>query len=295
MKVNSILWVVISCVLSNCSKVIEYELPYPGDQLVVYGLLTPDEAVRIRLTHTVAPLGSHPKDLSVAGAEVKLYENAHPLETLEYAQNGIYRSPSGFRPQTGQLYSLTIRAAGFPELSTDAIEIPSQIPIDSYNLVDSALIALNEGLSAAQLNISFTDPAAVNYYELVVETCLNMTDCEVGGNQWLLDIPETEQQRCGFAWDRNLYFKDICINDTPFTLKLGLETSTFTRSGPMKFKQVLIELRHINRSYYEYLKTHLQPEDFELAFTEPQLLYSNVKGGYGMLGAYSKSRLLIDL
>jgi hypothetical protein len=40
-----------------------------------------------------------------------------------------------------------------------------------------------------------------------------------------------------------------------------------------------------SESYFRYYELINQPEDIELAFSEPKPSYSNVQGGYGLLGA----------
>lgn len=55
--------------------------------------------------------------------------------------------------------------------------------------------------------------------------------------------------------------------------------------------QVVLSLRKINLSYYEYAKTGYQEEGFLQMFAGQRNQYSNIQGGYGIWAAYSEAKV----
>lgn len=59
--------------------------------------------------------------------------------------------------------------------------------------------------------------------------------------------------------------------------------------------ELVIQLHSVSESYYKYLKTKsVGTEGFEM-FSEPVQIFSNVKGGIGVLGSYAIKRYSIEI
>ncbi|KAB7727252.1 DUF4249 family protein [Rudanella paleaurantiibacter] len=62
-----------------------------------------------------------------------------------------------------------------------------------------------------------------------------------------------------------------------------------------KVDQLRVSLIRANRGYFEYNRAFNANEGFLQAFQPPQVRYSNVKGGYGIILSYNSDTVTIRL
>ena len=257
--------------LMGCEKPLGYELPYEGDRLVVIGLLDPAEEITIHVSRTTSPVGPRPDSLTLDGALVKLFEDNGPPDTLLYKE------------------------AGYPDVSSAAVEIPDSVPIDGFSFQDSSLRGFNEG-AAGQVDFTFTDPPGRgDHYRIKMTAIRDSIRGRV--NFWRLGQAFAERDPCYYYYGAAIYLTDACFTASAQTLYLGLET---VFSNPDDFREILkpkrIELRleTLTADYYEHLRSLSQPTGFEHAFIDPSPLHGNVTGGYGVLGAVNTTVVTIE-
>jgi hypothetical protein len=95
-------------------------------------------------------------------------------------------------------------------------------------------------------------------------------------------------------------FSDDIFNGKTYTLKFSTneETDHFfsinglsAYSGNILRNKVYISLQSISREYYQYLKTRSASKATNY-FSEPVQVYTNIKGGIGILGSYTSSNIV---
>jgi hypothetical protein len=104
----------------------------------------------------------------------------------------------------------------------------------------------------------------------------------------------------GFLGNGNEFnLSDICFNGNAYTVNISVELrgSVIINNQFLQVdaQQVVVRLRNISSNYYKHLESSYQPEGIELAFSGQNILYSNVKGGFGILAAYNEQKIIINL
>lgn len=298
----------------SCSKELDYELPYLGDKLVINGILTPSQVISLRVSKT-APVSSNLSDnLGIDNAMVALYEGGVFLENLISVDTGTYISPSAYKPVAGKSYFVRVSAAGFPDVETMPEKVPLPVTIDKYDFQEAIKSRLNEYNPTRKLMLAFTDdPAQEDYYSIEVQGYYQ--GYRVAHNVYYLDKPMDADDPCGFlSSGGNLRsggsilqynLTDICFNGNTYRVNFGVETRGFPQDGYLEkypdfccdvdIDLITVSMKKVSKIYSEYLKTGNQPEGFFLAFMEPNVMHSNVKGGLGLLAAYNEYKLNINL
>jgi hypothetical protein len=295
-------------VLAACSKELDIELPYLGDKLVINGILTPGQVIQLRVSKT-APVGSDlTENLGLRDATVALYEDSVFRENLRHTEQGTYISPSRYQPVAGRSYFVRVSAEGFAAAETRPETVPRPVAIDTYAFSEAIRSRLNSTYPTRKLTLTFADDAArQDYYSIGVQAYYR--GYKLTSNTYYLDKPLDAADPCGFlggvgsAFQYNL--TDICFAGATRQVNFGVETRGFPQAdyraaNPGIFSeldgdQIRVSLRKGTATYYEYLKTANQPEGFFIAFTEPNVLQSNVQGGLGLLAAYSEYTVEIRL
>ena len=91
-------------------------------------------------------------------------------------------------------------------------------------------------------------------------------------------------------------FTDQLFDSKSYQLKLPLSAYITIKGHPdPDFFSVPIQIEHITKEYYYYLNTCNQENEIMQFFTEPVQTYSNVDGGYGLVGGRALDSLLFRL
>jgi len=287
-------------ITSGCTRDIDYELAYPGDRLVINGVISPQSIVSVNISRSNAPSGEAPPELSVTNATVMLYENALLIEKLTYRQKGQYESASGFKPQPGKQYSLQVTAPGLPPAETTPAIVPDEFMLESYTHRAGLKSYYNPTQPAAEVDITFRDAAGtVDYYRIEVVGLYNNEP--LYPNSWLVGDTRDVKHPCTNITKSGVIYRDNCFSGTSYRSIIGLETRRLiTEQGNPDFIEVdsqklRIRLQRISADYYRYLESADFDPGIELAFFEPTFLYSNIKGGLGIWGAANEKDIIINL
>ncbi|WP_019991224.1 DUF4249 domain-containing protein [Rudanella lutea] len=286
-------------ILSGCTKELGFDLPYDGDKLVLYGVLSPDSVVSLRVSRTYPPTGRYNYGRWVTNARVQLYEDSLLVEELSHLANGRYVSPSNFTPQPGRSYYFTVSSSGMPDSYSLPEQVPERIKIGQYAFAEPIEAQVNAGVTARKLDCRFTDsPATTDYY--AVRLSGYSRGFFVAINSFGLDRPDEYGDGCGFrsAGQLNEYnLSDVCFSGQPTTVRVGVELEGPVQPGGLRGKldQLRVSLIRANRGYFEYNRTFNANEGFLQAFQPPQVRYSNVKGGYGIILSYSSDTVTIRI
>ena len=287
-------------VTSSCRRDIDYELAYLGDRLVINGVISPQRVVAVNISRSNAPSGEAPPELFLTDATVLLYENAVLVEKLTHQQKGEYRSPSRFKPQPGQQYTLQVTAPGLPFAETAPALVPDELQLESYTYRTGLNSKYNPSKPAAEVELVFQDAAGtINYYQIEVLGLFN-NETRVPFT-WLVGETEEAKQPCTLLTNGSVIYRDNCFSGSTYRSVIGLETSGFIiqPGNPdleeVDYQKLRIRLQRISTDYYRYLESAELNEGIELAFFEPTFLYSNIKGGFGIWAAANETEFDISL
>ena len=287
---------VMAFILSSCERETHVAIPPQAPQLVVESQqgqnISPEAWIsRTRSATDPLPQAGQPNPYIVKNAIVCLFENDVFRDTLRYDTTERYRSTSA-TIQPGKTYRIQMSAPNFP--SAEAVSFtPTLVPINNLTLTHNARINL-EGNIQDQLTMSFNDNASTEDYYLVrisnangdFLVCVNTNDKDV---EKLVNEDPFYPDDC-LQGDR-LLLSDVNFNGSLKTIIFFVDSSYLDPvnvSGTIK--RAKVELLHINKDYYNYIKSlNTYENSMDNPFAEPLNLYTNVKNGYGLFTTYARA------
>ena len=299
-RLVGILFLFIS--LSSCEKELNIDLPFEGSRLVIYCLMNPDSAWSVKVGKTIPATGDHALDWGIETARVVVLEDGIAIDTLQHTGQGRYRSASAKGPRFNHDYQLNVQATNFPTAETLSEHLPDPVTVDKFRFDESVSSPFGSGKKAKKLLLTLRDDQQrINKYSVQVSGYYKgiYNALSIFG----INRPDDVEDLCGFRTTENTFvLKDDCFNQGLFTVQLGVELTGFVQaelqepgnlSNTRDADQIVCRVLSLSDSYYRYLKSYYQPEGFETIFNQPQNVYSNVKGGYGILAAYQQKVVII--
>ncbi|MDR0541027.1 MAG: DUF4249 domain-containing protein [Dysgonamonadaceae bacterium] len=274
----------ISC-FSACEKEIEFKGGETEPQLVLNSILTPDSAIRVHLSESRFFLADKAEFKNIRNAAVTLLKNGEVIETFRDAGEGYY--VADYRPKTGDRLQITASASGLEpvECSAEILPAPTVLSADMVKLSTD---------NDYDLTVSLKDPSETSdYYR--IDMYVMVYDGKSGyyyPGDVLYDSDDMVFGSAGldpFGAGNNYYyvFSDELFNGKEYKLKLRLYHLINDQEGKTK---LFIELQHITKDYYLYLKSRNVALGDEIGlFTEPVQIYNNIQGGIGILGSYTST------
>ncbi|GHT62264.1 hypothetical protein AGMMS50239_15090 [Bacteroidia bacterium] len=315
--------------LFSCEKEIEFKGDEVKTKLVLNSILTPDSVVKIHLTESRFFLNNERVFKEINNATVELWKDGNKIENLSNAGSGYYTGT--YIPKEGDNLRITASCQGFDpvECSTEIV-IPSPvISVDTMNFredrqystyYDGNAFVIDSSVYYQTINfdmdITFKDPTDIaNYYALnlylkIYFSTGDSTYYPIGFNSDDMVFQQTSNEMGFLEDDRNYLrsnlFSDELLDGKEYKLKvkaynIGIGKNPYApeyENPDVIGKEVFVELQSLSPSYYRFRKTReagYNVNDIMEYFTEPVQIYSNVKGGIGILGSYSSSVYHIPL
>jgi hypothetical protein len=294
--------IVVVFVVVSCERETQIDIPRQDPKLVAESRQGQGDRPEARISRTrsttdpMPPYGASDPNI-VKNAIVLLYENDVFRDTLKYdVAEEKYKAPTA-TVAAGKTYKLVATAPGFP--AAEAISItPALVPINSYTLTHDARND-RDGNPQDELKIVFNDNGGTEDFYLVrlkagyggYLYCVNTNDKDV--EKLVYDDPLYPEE-C-LPSDR-LLIADANFNGTTKTLIFFVSAHSLdpqvTSSGTSR---ATVELLHINKDYYRYIKSLNSYENAtDNPFAEPVNLYSNVKNGYGLFTTFARDVRVIQ-
>ena len=260
---NSRYWLfllLVSCLACNMQQEVEIELPPPEQDLIVECYLEPGEPFRALVTSSssfyeetqLSAVDSAEISISTGDTSRKLYTLNH-VDT-NYNKVFNYWHHEKVQYKEGQEYQISIRVEGDLIASGKTRFLPKPTIINSYFKHD------NDSMAAAFVEIA-DNPNEENYYRVVLRS---------GSN------PKVGVTYDGI-WDDKKAENGKLLTHTPYVFKRG-------------WSNVALNVYHIDKSYYEFLKSVKQARDANYnPFMQPASIRSTLDGATGVFTAISIS------
>ena len=315
--------------LVSCEKDIEFSGEITEPLLVVNSLATPDSIITVKVTESRFFLSNGYTFEPVTDATVKLFINGVFNQEMEHVSDGIYESDfkpvsgerihleisaPGFDPVESEVL--------VPE-KTSIISIDTTISLsDSYPMLNgnyygsgsnSTIIYDTIGYyynNEYNITMNFKDPSEeVNYYRLAVMAKKTFDDGTINESYSFFEFTDivsgnstaNENSIFDFQSTNNTYnvFSDELFNGNEYPLKFkvnqsvinykpGFEGQGYYERNPEKV-ELLIDLQSVSKSYYLYMKTLSSYTGESNFFSEPVQIHSNIEGGIGIFGSYTRN------
>jgi hypothetical protein len=287
--------------LASCEKDIIVDVPPQTTKLVVYGISSTNTPFRVYISKTAGILqNTTPDSYQVTNAFVQLYENNVLKDTLVYdASTRNYAVKRNTRAVAGNTYLLKASAPNITEVEAETVT-PKAITIQSITRRANARTDAN-GQQLDELKITFTDDAATaNYYVVKIQAphyngggnmaygpiyCMHSSDKDIERRN---NADPTDFENC---IDGEFFMTDKNFNGRTKELLLFVQHYNLDPViNPMnnRLYRPVVELNSVTAHHYKYRKSFDAYTDSEdNPFSEPVLVYTNVKNGYGVFSTYS--------
>jgi hypothetical protein len=307
---------------SSCMKELDLEYLRPEPKLVLNGLVMSGDSIKAHLTRTWFYTEYEP-DITVKNADIKLYVNGLFKEQMtwkEYEEGSYGHNSwgyankekiggyyiSSYQSAKGDHIKITVEADGFEGISAE-----TSVPLHTYLKDFKAREFKKEenGFIFTSYDFQITlkdDPDKTDFY---------LIDMEYTGGymttDWVSYTPDYSadplftshisalDKILDYDWLSGEFgraFSDELINGKEYTIKLkplyeyGYSESPLDPIPPIYYR---VNLYTITEEYYHYIKALIEIRDgggldsdlSDIGLAEPVRVFSNVKGGVGMLGA----------
>ncbi len=283
MTIKTFSFLLFTIAISSCKPDDSYNVNYGGDKLVINGILEGNLGVRVALSKSQSPAGIIPDaGFDVKNGRVWLYQNDTLVAEMTLNALGKF-TINNFKPQVGKTYRLKAVAANLDTAESLPIVMPDVPTISSFTFKkDNRYVVSNNGndRGAIFFSVNLKDiNIEKNYYALDGYAQISKDTTESFFYQILSNL-----ESCEFYGN---IFTDKCFNNNSFTIDYISEHSN---RGVFK-----IDLSGVDKNYYTYYLSQIQPKGLELGFVEPKLVVSNIVNGYGIFAAKNTRTFTLKL
>jgi hypothetical protein len=278
----------------GCEQVIDFDGDRPENKLVLNVVTGGDEQQHRIFLQRSAFMFSSDEIQPVNELPVEVRINGDLADIQAEGGGGIYEFTAGLH--TGDKVEINVPYQSSTVRASDIVpEPPVIVSVDSVPFYD-----YNTGSILLRTLIKIKDkPGEKNYYRLLISlirtygeeselgTFTAREEIQYSVSQ---DIILSELSREGKENDNNLsrIFSDDLFSGAEYTLNVSFPLV----AGSMLMKnktEVEIELQSLTESLYLYMRSLEQKWNSDI-FDQPVKVYSNVSGGYGILGLYNSCR-----
>jgi hypothetical protein len=280
--------------LLSC-EVIEPTIPldYPGDQIVLNGFIARDR-IEVFVGRTQDPNGV----LSFTGGDtlheamVELVDAADSTwYQIPYVEKGNYVLNLSASLPLNMEFRLVANAAGFPEARSELMAIPNlqmdiAADLTTVEEVDEVFqqetAYLTVTLADKNTSADFFHFFSTNRYRIPFDPYAPFSDSPADLGFFIsIDTEESLDQQCGVQFlNGGFILPDLCFTNESFSFPMII----LVQEAEAGWDSIGFTIAAAHESLYESARTLDQPADAlnKLLF-RPQLYFSNVEGGYGVV------------
>lgn len=282
---------------TSCERNVKIDLPYPGDKIVLNTFITSDSVLEVHLTKSATSQSNSTVFQELAGCKAELYENDIYKETLveKTVNNGRKYYGSVLKAKSSQRYTLKVTYPGYTGVE-GSDEVPKKArfqPIEFWKEANPP-----DSLRPYRLDLDLDDPAGErNFYRLrILMASYNASTKRYSVNRnseipFIINNLKTNTGFMGFednGLDRIVYFTDETFDGNKIRLNLTLRYSSSERI------YLAPEVTTLSKAAFMYLETkQKQLDNTDNPFVEAVVVFNNIKGGYGIVGALADSIAVI--
>jgi hypothetical protein len=274
---------ILIAVCGSCYKSVEIDFPPYESELFIAGIIEPDSTVEVSVSRTFPINHPNNNDYSVDNAEVILYENGVPVDTL--LQENSYLSliyKGDYAVKYGREYGLSVKhntyhAQGvttFPEPAAGRIIAVEQVQVPVEDFMENAL----------KIKLQINDPPGENYYAATVyaESIQNV--------KFILNYIFTSLNDRAVLNEGIRFWNSILFNDRTFDGQQYTLTLYYSDNG-MDISKIHIHLFSLTEATYLFYR-HKYLENGAsngLFSTDPDPIPDNIEGGLGTFSSQTRS------
>jgi len=282
MKALGFYFIIINILFYACTeRGIELEFPFEGEKLKVSGFLVPESPLSLALSKTRPVKDLLDSDFVVPNAIVFLYEDGIRIEQLEFERNTVFSESlykGKYLLQEGKSYSIEAAAPNLPTI----VSLPALIPAKTF------IKQLAYDIQGTKANIQFQiedDPKSdVLYF------------CQIRGHYISdsLNVDTIMNIRGNYVDDDEFGNSIQVVNFEEVNLLGRIRVNgKINRIAP---KVIIVQVLTYSHSFEQYRES-VADYDEEIGgfFQSSPFIFTNIKSGYGIIGAYNRDTITINL
>lgn len=321
------------CAMVSCTKEIKFNGEQIDPKIVLNGLIEPSKTVCVNASKSVFFLDNEANTEAPDDLVATLYVNGTRIGEMTPHKDTIYYFDGwdyydaipgkaitvfthDYCPVAGDVIKITASANGFDEVEATTSPLPNEVSWRiascqptlwevSFEEYEGDTVWTIMGRYEISVEITDPNPGQTDYFRIHVEGD-SYYDYETGNyiaynaiyddpifgvnvsNSDFIDIDFQERPEGVFT--------DALFDGRSYQIKLPLSVYiSYRNEFPIYTLQVPISLEHLSREYYYYLNTCQQVSEIMQFFTEPIQTYTNVEGGFGIVGGRTADSLLFEL
>lgn len=287
-------WIVI-IVLMSCELIVDVDVPYEGDRIVLNGVQRTDYPWAVDVSRSTYVLDNSYRYgfPPLPEAEVTVFGDDGSVLNLVGDTLGYFKHDS--YPLPGHRYKIVARANGLPEVHSEMV-MPNPVKIKSVEW-DSSRVSNDPNSYRADVtvNVTFDDPAEEkNYYAAFVEVSFTITYQRPTDPAPRTDSltqryeAQISDPAIATADEQKRRFSDGTFNGKTYTAPIRAQ---FYASPGYKFYRIDIQLVTISDECFRYEESkELYNATEGDPFAQPVQIYSNVENGFGVFAGTSADR-----
>jgi hypothetical protein len=314
-SILSIASVFIALMLAACETMVsdipEAKLPKAESKLVVNSFISPQMPyINVVVTESIPIFTeSDAKEKRIEDATVRISDGVNEVTIPFDPKNKLYSiAQSKFPISASKTYSLFVSDG--KRSVTAQCTVPKQTPVIKSYEIDTMLISnlLYED-TVVTLKMTWQDfPKDTNYYRTSALLDIDYTTLAEKDKQEF-----TEERISGtydFFWNwqsgRNEFISDNQLDGVLFTSATGKASLPHKYEKTLadgkkvivhpnsKIKAITMEVYNVDKHYYKYHRSQAVSDDTDNPFSEPAIIYTNIKGGLGCFGAYNAAQIKLS-
>lgn len=272
---------ILSCVVLflSCTKEAKVKLPETKPLPVIYSYICPDDSlIRLKLMLSSPLFSSNEIDIlaAVPDGDVRISSAQGTAQLIFNQSTRYYELKTNSYPIVpGQIYKMTVTT-----INGDVATAETEVPINTVPINTVTVETIPENYQTSDLiKVSFTDePGSVNYYRIAALHAF------------------------AYAFQADTMADDTRIKELYSDINhdgenVSLAGRFYQRNDSTEYYSAEyydVFLYNCSESYYKFYNSLKNDPGSGISFPppgEPTLVYTNVKGGFGCFGAYTRSML----
>lgn len=288
--------------LWSCEKP-QLDLDNYTPRLVVISNFTTSGGIEVQVSKSRSPLDNSPTHY-LTNAKVEILEKEQVLERLNLIDTRDTQAPyyvsELIKPRVGVEYTIRVSVPGF-ETVTATSRIPEQVNLDSVIIEKLNSVSDDPGFLRYNFDlvIHFTDPQVErNYYHVNIfqkSTTLLQDGVErIENTAKLIFGSEINTNFIVANYDGGFLIEDKPINGR--SIRIPIPVTIRMPAGEKQLDEMVVELRSISEEYYLFHSSvSRQQVGNNLPFSDPVVLFNNIRNGQGVFAGYSQAKQSVAL
>jgi hypothetical protein len=277
--------------LCACQLTLEVDLPPHEESIVVNSLFAADSLWGVSVFYDHQILDDTPFK-PVENAEVVIYDESGPVETLTLNKQKYYRAATS-KPVPGKRYEIRVSAPGRDPVSAFT-SVPHATEIVGVKTRETFME--NEPATAWDITIK-DDPLVENFYRVFVTIETYYFNSQMKTLTPIYRRVYLESDDPLLDDENNLSENGVLINDVIFNGKEARLSVKMWGSLERNMTQgkIRVNVQTLSKEAYDYLITsELQRNTTDDPFAQPVNVFNNIEGGFGIFAGYNQTTLYAD-